>query len=120
MVLCPYVTQRWAAWWPEPDEFDPTGFAPGNVEAQMKFAYFPFGGGPRLCIGNNFALMEAQLILAMTAQKFRLERDPQSEVRRVLYVSCMAHGLRLPNDSPDLMRTEIVGGSSPAGPRRSG
>jgi cytochrome P450 len=54
-----------------------------------RFAYFPFGGGPRLCIGNNFALMEAQLILATLAQRFRpklhqeakVELDPQVTLR---------------------------------------
>lgn len=95
VVVCPFVTHRSETWWPEPEQFDPERFALERMSSQPKFAYFPFGGGSRLCIGNHFALMEAQLILSMTAQKFRIERDVSSDVRRVLFVSCMAHDLRL-------------------------
>ncbi len=55
-------------------------FAPESGSGRPRFAYFPFGGGPRLCIGNNFALMEAQLILAMVMQRHRLELDPTAVV----------------------------------------
>lgn len=56
--------------WDEPDKFKPERFAPENVKKIPKYAYFPFGGGPRLCIGNNFALMEMQIVLATLAQSF--------------------------------------------------
>ena len=52
--------------------FDPERFHPERVAGRPHFAYFPFGGGPRQCIGNQFALMEAQLILATVAQRYRL------------------------------------------------
>jgi cytochrome P450 len=94
VVMCPYITQRSEEWWPEPEKFDPERFLPERSEGRPKFAYYPFGGGPRLCIGNNFALMEAQLILAMVAQRFRVEMDPGHPVKRVLFVSMMAHNLR--------------------------
>ena len=62
----------------EPDVFDPERFEPGRVAGRHRFAYFPFGGGPRLCIGNQFALTEAQLILAtiLPRPQFRLLRGP--------------------------------------------
>ena len=51
-------------------------FTPARSASRPHYAYFPFGGGPRLCIGNNFALMEMQLILATTAQHYRLHLVP--------------------------------------------
>ncbi len=54
------------------EEFNPEHFSPKKVAARPRFAYFPFGAGARQCIGNNFALMEAQLIIATVAQKYRL------------------------------------------------
>lgn len=71
-----YVTHRHPRYWPNPEVFDPDRFAPGRAEELPPFAYFPFGGGPRLCIGRDFALLEAQLILASVAQRFRLELLP--------------------------------------------
>ena len=59
--------------WPEPEKFDPERFAPENAKARKPFSYFPFGGGPRLCIGNNFALMEMALILPSLLRKFKFE-----------------------------------------------
>ncbi len=56
--------------WDEPEKFKPERFAPENAKKIPKYAYFPFGGGPRLCIGNNFALMEMQIVLATLAQRF--------------------------------------------------
>lgn len=72
IILSPYLTQRHADFWDEPEEFRPERFSPEESAARPRFAYFPFGGGARVCIGNNFALMEAQLILATVAQKYLL------------------------------------------------
>ncbi len=72
VVVSPYLTHRHPAFWENPERFEPERFAPERSE-RPRFAYFPFGGGPRLCIGNNFALMEAQLVLATVAQRYRLE-----------------------------------------------
>jgi cytochrome P450 len=66
------MTHRHPDFWENPDVFDPERFSPERSAARPHFAYFPFGGGPRLCIGNTFALMEAQLILATIAQRYRL------------------------------------------------
>jgi len=76
IMLFPYITHRHPDFWDEPDEFDPERFAPERAESRSRYAYFPFGGGPRQCIGNNFALMKAQLILATVTQKFRLRPVP--------------------------------------------
>ena len=72
VLLCPYTTHRHPAFWEQPEVFDPLRFTPERVAARPHYAYFPFGGGPRLCIGTAFAMMEAQLILATVAQRYRL------------------------------------------------
>jgi cytochrome P450 len=72
VLLCPYTTHRHPAFWEQPEVFDPLRFTPERVAARHHYAYFPFGGGPRLCAGLAFAMMEAHLILATVAQRFRL------------------------------------------------
>jgi cytochrome P450 len=71
-ILMPsqWITHRHPAYWEEPDEFRPERFLPGRATDRPKFAYFPFGGGPRVCIGNTFALTEGALVLAALAQRF--------------------------------------------------
>ena len=76
VVASPYVTQRQAAFWPDPEAFDPDRFSEARVAGRPRFAYYPFGGGPRLCIGDQFALTEAKLIIAMVAQRCRLTPVP--------------------------------------------
>jgi cytochrome P450 len=75
-MLSPYVTHHRADLWPDPERFDPERFAGDKAAAPGNFAYFPFGGGPRLCIGSSFALMEAQLLLATLAARARPELVP--------------------------------------------
>jgi cytochrome P450 len=70
--VSPWVTHRHPACWEDPERFDPERFRPGAQRTRPRFAYFPFSGGPRLCIGEAFALMEAQIIVAMTLQRYRL------------------------------------------------
>ncbi len=73
LVVCsPYVTHRLAEVWDEPDAFRPERFAPEAAAGRHRFAYYPFGGGPRLCIGNYFAQVAASLIIAAVAQRYRL------------------------------------------------
>ena len=60
--------------------FDPERFTPENEKALPRYAYFPFGGGPRICIGNSFAMMEAKLILATIVQHHRLSLVPGHSV----------------------------------------
>jgi cytochrome P450 len=63
-----------------PDEFHPERWLGTPSNAPPRFAYFPFGGGPRRCIGDTFAMMEAQLILATLAQRFRFTVKPDHPV----------------------------------------
>jgi cytochrome P450 len=76
VVMCLYVTHRHPEFWDDPGAFDPERFLPERVAARPRYAYFPFGGGPRQCIGNNFALMEIQLVLATLARRYRLRLAP--------------------------------------------
>jgi cytochrome P450 len=76
VLLCPYATHRHPAAWANPEGFDPDRFAPEAAAQRPRFAYFPFGGGPRLCIGQAFALMEAKLILARIIQRASLALVP--------------------------------------------
>jgi cytochrome P450 len=70
--LSPWVTHRHPDFWPAPERFEPERFRPGVDRARPRFAYFPFSGGPRLCIGEAFALMEAQIVVAMVLQRYGL------------------------------------------------
>ncbi len=76
VLLSPYVTHHHPAFWKNPDTFDPERFLSEHVAERPRYAYFPFGGGPRVCIGRSFALMEAQLIVATVAQRYRLQLVP--------------------------------------------
>jgi len=75
-----YGLHHHAAYWHEPERFLPERFAPDQEEALTKFAYLPFGAGPRKCIGEGLAMMEAQLILAAIAQRYRLQLVPDRAV----------------------------------------
>ena len=80
VFVCPYVTHRHPGFWENPEGFDPDRFLPAAVAARPRYAYFPFAGGPRQCIGNSFALMEATIILATTLQRYRLDLVPGQRV----------------------------------------
>jgi len=71
VAISPAVTHRLSQHWEDPDRFDPERFTKERSTGRKPFAYFPFGGGPRLCIGHNFAMLEAQLIMATVAQRYR-------------------------------------------------
>jgi cytochrome P450 len=67
-----FAIHRHPDFWPEPETFDPERFDPSQTATRHKYAFIPFGGGPRFCIGSTFALTEAQMILAMIAQQYQL------------------------------------------------
>ena len=73
ILLSQYVTHRHPAFWENPEGFDPERFTSERSEGRPHFAYFPFGGGPRRCIGDNFATLEMRLVVPMIVQKFRLQ-----------------------------------------------
>ncbi len=73
VIISPWVMHRNAAFWPDPEQFDPLRFDLAKTDkpkTRPRYSYIPFGGGPRLCIGNHFALLETQLVLATLAQQF--------------------------------------------------
>lgn len=80
VLLSPWLTQRDERFYEKPDIFDPERWSNDRAKTLPKFAYFPFGGGPRICIGSGFALMEAAILLASIAQRFRFELIPNQEL----------------------------------------
>jgi cytochrome P450 len=76
-----YVTHRDARFFDEPEQFKPERWTEEFVKQLPRYAYFPFGGGPRLCIGNSFAMMETVLILTTIAQRFRLRLLPEQIIK---------------------------------------
>ena len=96
VTLSPWVTHRNPQLWPDPERFYPGRFLPEAVRQRHKFAYFPFGGGPRVCIGNSFALMEGRLILAALAQRYRLRLAPGHPVEPQGRITLRPrHGMRM-------------------------
>jgi len=86
ILVSPWIIQRHEKLWDEPDLFDPERFAPGKRETIHRFAYLPFGAGPRICIGMAFAMQEAVLLLATMLQRYRFtviepeKVDPHSTI----------------------------------------
>jgi cytochrome P450 len=76
VFLSQYVSHHNPLYFAQPDEFMPERWADGFEKKLPRFAYYPFGAGPRICIGNTFALMEARLVLAELAQHFTLTMQP--------------------------------------------
>lgn len=72
IAICVYVLHRHPEFWDQPETFNPERFSPENIKGRHKYAYIPFGAGPRQCIGNNFGLMEAALVMACVLQRFEL------------------------------------------------
>jgi cytochrome P450 len=79
-MLCGYAVQRREAYWEDPEAFNPERFSAEAINARPKFATFPFGGGPRVCLGQNFAKMEAVVVLAMMAQRFKISLLPGQKI----------------------------------------
>ena len=80
IFLSPYVGHRDPKYWPDAERFDPERFVPEQVASRPRHVYYPFGEGPHVCIGNSFAVMEMQLILAMALQRFRLRLIPDHPI----------------------------------------
>ena len=76
VFLFPYVTHRDSRFFPDPERFDPERFSPEREKEIPQYAYFPFGAGPRVCIGNMFAMMEMTLVIATLVQKLTLALLP--------------------------------------------
>jgi cytochrome P450 len=80
IIVSPYVTHRLPSVWENPETFDPQRFAPERSAGRHRCAFFPFGFGPRVCIGNHLAMLEAQVIISAVAQFYRLRLVPGHRV----------------------------------------
>ena len=95
IFLSPYITHRHPKFWDNPEVFDPERFSQAGSAGRPRFAYFPFGGGPRLCIGNHFAMMEAQVVIAMMIQAFNISLNDESQVKPQALLTLLPTGLQL-------------------------
>lgn len=96
VLIAPWALQRDGRFWPDPLAFRPDRWLDGSAERAPKNAYLPFGGGPRVCIGNHFAQMELVLVLATLAQRVRFERASAAPVRVQAAITLRpADGLRM-------------------------
>jgi cytochrome P450 len=88
IVIAPtWVVHRDRRWFDDPDAFRPERWVADFAQQLPRYAYFPFGGGPRQCIGNGFAMMEAILLVATIAQRFRLSLVPGQQITPTPYVT---------------------------------
>lgn len=93
LMVLPYVLHRHPDFWERPKEFDPERFSPERTDERPRYAYFPFGGGPRQCIGRGMALMEAQMILATVIQRCRLRLASDRPVEPRAVATLRPHNL---------------------------
>ncbi|GIJ22964.1 cytochrome P450 [Micromonospora lutea] len=105
VVILPYTLHRHREFWVDPERFDPERFDPTRVRDRPRYAYIPFGAGPRICVGSNLGLMEAVFVLAMIAREFRLSTPPGHQVVPEPMLS-----LRIRGGLPMLVRTVDGGG----------
>jgi cytochrome P450 len=78
--IAPWVLHRHKKLWDHPEQFDPERFSPDRSAGRSRYAYLPFGTGPRVCIGASFAMTEMMLVLATLAQRYRLRLVPGQKV----------------------------------------
>ena len=80
LLMSQWVVQRDSRYFDSPDEFKPDRWTPEFIQQLPKYAYFPFGGGPRVCIGQDFAMMETMMVVATILQRFRLTLENEQVV----------------------------------------
>jgi cytochrome P450 len=96
LIMSPYIMQRDPRYYADPERFDPDRWTPAFRASLPRFAYFPFGGGPRQCIGESFAWMELMLIVATIAQRWDLQLVPGHPVVLQPLITLRAkHGMRM-------------------------
>lgn len=92
IMVSPYAIHHNPRLYPEPHKFDPERFAPEQEAQRHRYAYIPFGGGPRVCIGNSFATMEAELIIATIAQRYQMQFVGTAPVERQAQITMSPKG----------------------------
>lgn len=108
VFISPFVVHRDPRNFKNPEVFDPERFSPGRIDEIPPYAYLPFGGGPRICIGNSFAIMEIVLLAATVLQKFRVVLDQKEVEPELEVVTRPKGGLRMrlvgrePSETPTL------------------
>lgn len=96
VMMAPYLTHRHPDFWERPEAFWPERFETSNVRGRHKYAYFPFSAGPRMCVGNHFTMIEAQLVMAVIAQRFRFDLRPGHLVERDHQITMRPrHGMQM-------------------------
>ncbi|HEY3027887.1 MAG TPA: cytochrome P450 [Pyrinomonadaceae bacterium] len=96
VLMSQYIMHRDARYFPQPERFDPERWTPGARESRPQFSYFPFGGGPRRCIGEGFAWLEGVLLLATLAQHWQMRLVPNHPVGlRPVITLRPKHGMRM-------------------------
>ncbi|MGH7830051.1 MAG: cytochrome P450 [Candidatus Binatia bacterium] len=96
IALSPYAMHRHPRYWDKPDQFDPERFSSGLPSDRPHYAYFPFGGGPHLCMGNHLSMMEGSLVLVTIAQQYRLALVPGHPVEPYPVITLrQRHGMRM-------------------------
>jgi cytochrome P450 len=96
LIMSPFIVQRDSRYYRDPERFDPDRWTPAFKASLPKFAYFPFGGGPRQCIGESFAWMELMLVVATIAQQWDLRLVPGHPVELQPLITLRArHGMRM-------------------------
>lgn len=109
IAMAQWVVHRDPRWYEAPEEFRPERWEGDLLKRLPRFAYFPFGGGPRQCIGNTFALMEASLLLATIAQKYRLRLVANHPVVPLASITLRPrHGVRVILESRQHKDEEVV------------
>jgi len=78
--VSPWTTHRHPQFWDDPQRFDPERFTPQHTAGRHRYAYLPFGAGPRACIGGHFAMLEAQIATAAVVQSLRIVTPDQNIV----------------------------------------
>src|ERR1700681_1716187 len=100
LLMSPWVVHRDPRWWPEPECFRPERWSPEAAEKRPKFAYFPFGGGTRVCIGERFAWAEGVLVLATLAQRWMMRLVPGHPVATQAVITLRPkHGMKMTLES---------------------
>ena len=92
IAILPWVVHRHRRLWSQPEHFDPDRFAPGNAATRPRFAYVPFAGGPRICVGASFAMTQMLIVVAILARRFRFRLAPEHPVRPVGRISLHPFG----------------------------